>query len=41
MTRVNVDNQNKEPALVKALKVTIVIATIGILLCVFLMTFGW
>ncbi|WP_262493296.1 hypothetical protein [Maribacter forsetii] len=40
MTRVNINNQNKEPVLAKALKFTIVIAAIGILLCVGLMTFG-
>ncbi|SHJ55251.1 hypothetical protein [Maribacter aquivivus] len=40
MTRVNVNDQNKEPALAKALKFTIVIAAIGILLCILLMAFG-
>ncbi|SFR57212.1 hypothetical protein [Maribacter stanieri] len=40
MTRVNVDNQSKESVLAKALKFTIVIAAIGILLCVLLMAFG-
>ncbi|MDF4201363.1 hypothetical protein PXD56_00250 [Maribacter sp. SA7] len=39
MTRVNIDNQSKEPILAKALKLTIVIAAIGILLCILLMTF--
>lgn len=39
MTRVNINDQTKEPALAKALKVTIVFAAIGILLCILLMTF--
>lgn len=40
MTRVNVNNQTKEPAFAKALKFTIVIAAIGILTCILLMAFG-
>jgi hypothetical protein len=40
MTRVNVDNKDKESAISKALKFTIVIAAIGICLCVLFMAFG-
>ncbi|WP_396632787.1 hypothetical protein [Maribacter sp. R86514] len=40
MTRVNINNQSKEPVLAKALKFTIVIAALGILLCIGLMASG-
>lgn len=40
MTRVNVNESRKEPVLAKALKFTIVIAVIGIMLCVLFMAFG-
>ncbi|KSA12907.1 MAG: hypothetical protein ABJO28_03160 [Maribacter dokdonensis] len=40
MTRVNINESRKEPVLAKALKFTIVIAVIGIMLCVLFMAFG-
>ncbi|MDF4220288.1 hypothetical protein PXC01_01740 [Maribacter sp. M208] len=40
MTRVNVNNQSKDSILVNALKFTIVVAAVGILLCIGLMAFG-
>ncbi|KKO06102.1 hypothetical protein LCGC14_0071150 [marine sediment metagenome] len=40
MTRVNVNNQTKEPAIEKALKFTIAVAAMGIFLCVVFMAKG-
>ncbi|WP_339835755.1 hypothetical protein [uncultured Maribacter sp.] len=34
MTRVNIDKQETESSIVKALKFTIVVAVIGVLLCI-------
>jgi hypothetical protein len=39
MTRANIDNRNTESTISKALKFTIVVAAIGIILCVLFLAF--